>query len=194
MRAFVLLVLLAGCAETGAAKPQASAASPEATVSAPQFSRTATPAATAAPTATASAAPTAEPTVAVPDVKPPEPPKPPPPLPDVEVKNVGMHIGGGPNDNVTKRPIREAVKLHFDDLRECYAKALSPKDKETFGVDIRIPGDGGKAKITKPRTAMKGEGIVECMVGVFETVEFSRPPKGNPMTVSFSVEFTKKSK
>ena len=194
MRAYVLLVLLAGCAETGASKPQASAASPEATVSVPQFSRTAAPSASPVPSATASAsaAPTSEPTVAVPDVKPPEPPKPPPPLPDVEVKNVGLHIGGGPNDNVTKRPIREAVKLHFDDLRECYARALSPKDKETFGVDIRIPGDGGKARITKPRTAMKGEGIVECMVGVFESVEFSRPPKGAPMTVSFSVEFRKK--
>lgn len=196
MRAFVLLVLLVGCAETGAAKPQASAASPEATVSVPQFARTATPASAPLPSATAAAtaAPSAAPTVAVPDVAAPEPPKPPAPLPDVEVKNVGLHIGGGPNDNVTKRPIREAVKLYFDDLRECYAKALSPKDKETFGVDIRIPGDGGKAKITKPRTAMKGEGLEACLVGVFETVEFSRPPKGMPMTVSFSVEFAKKTK
>ena len=195
MRAFLVFLLVAGCAETGASK----AASPEAMVSAPTFSRTASPSADAsgAPASSAavpasSSAASAEPTVAVPDVRPPEPPKAPEPLPDVEVHNVGMHIGGGPNDNVTKRPIRDAVKPHFDAMRACYAKAISPKKAETFGVDLRIPGEGGLAKITKPRTAMKGEGLSECMVAAFEKVEFQKPPKGLPMTVSFSVEFKKK--
>ena len=196
MRACLLFVLLAGCADSGASK----ALSPDATVSAPTFSRTGSvPSAVApaaAPTASAvtppSASAGAEPTVAVPDVPPLEPSKPPAPLPDVEVRNVGMHVGGGPNDNATKRPIRDAVKPHFDAMRACYAKALSPKKAETFGVDIRIPGDGGLAKISKPRTAMKGEGLAGCMVEAFEKVEFQRPRKGLPMTVSFSVEFRKK--
>ena len=205
MRAAVLMLLLVGCAESGTAKPNASAAAPETTVSVPSFVRAApatsaeaaSSAAPAASVATAgSAAPvasgSASPSIAVPDVEAPAPPKSDGVLPDVEVKNVGLHIGGGPNDNVTKRPIREAVKLHFDGFRASYAKALSPKKAETFGVDLRIPGEGGVAKVSKPRTAMKGDGLVECMVEEFEKVEFSKPPKGVPMTVSFSVEFRKK--
>jgi hypothetical protein len=203
MRASLLVLLLVGCAETGAVKPNASANSPEATVTVPSFARTAAataePASSAAPVgsvaeALPSASASAGPTVAVPDVGAPPAAKPDAVLPDVEVKNVGLHIGGGPNDNVTKRPIREAVKLHFDDFRACYAKAISPKKADTFGVDIRIPGEGGTAKISKPRTAMKGDGLVECMVEAFERVEFQKPPKGAPMTVSFSIEFRAKKK
>ncbi|MBM4358840.1 MAG: hypothetical protein FJ096_12115 [Deltaproteobacteria bacterium] len=206
MRAAVLMLLLAGCAKSGAAKPNASAAAPDTTVSVPSFVRAASaatgePASSAAPAPSVvalaeSAAPLASasgaPSVAVPDVDAPPAPKSDGVLPDVEVKNVGLHIGGGPNDNVTKRPIREAVKLHFDGFRACYAKAISPKKADTFGVDLRIPGEGGVAKVSKPRTAMKGDGLVECMVEEFEKVEFSKPPKGVPMTVSFSVEFRKK--
>lgn len=192
MRASLLCVLLAGCAEAGASK----AASPEPLVGAPMFTRTAPTASASAPVPSVvpppieSASP--QPTVAVPDVSPQVPANSSEPLPDVDVRNVGMHVGGGPNDNATKRPIRDAVKPHFDAFRACYAKALSPKKVETFGVDIRIPGNGGLAKLSKPRTAMKGEGVSDCMLKAFENVPFEKPPKGRPMTVSFSLEFKKK--
>lgn len=223
MRACVLLLLIAGCAEAGTAKPTASAASPDEALSVPEFVRTAAPepsAAADAPTTGATSAeampaqpsPTASsdgvaPSASAEDVAPSASgaldeaeevaeasprPKSDAPLPDVEVKNVGLHVGGGPNDKVTKAPIREAVKPHYDAMRACYSKAISPKKADTFGVDIRIPGEGGAAKISKPRTALKGDGLVECMVEAFEQVEFKKPPKGVPMTVSFSVEFRRK--
>ncbi len=197
--------LVAGCAEAGATKPQTSAVSPEGSVSVTPFARSASPTASttaassdapaaSAPSATPTGSASAEPTVAVPDVSSAPPPAPelPAVLPDVEVKNVGMHIGGGPNDNATKQPIRDAVKPHYDELRACYAKANKPGKEETFGVDILIPADGGRAKITKPRVSMKGEGLAPCLTAVFERVEFAKPPKGVAMTVSFSVQFKKK--
>ncbi|MSP24824.1 MAG: hypothetical protein EXR75_06580 [Myxococcales bacterium] len=114
------------------------------------------------------------------------------PLPDVEVKNIGLHIGGAPNDNVTKAPVRDSVKPHFDAMRACYAKAKAPKKEETFGVDIRIPREGGKAKIDKPRTGLDGEGVTECLVIAFEAIDFKPPITKTPMMASYSVRFTRK--
>jgi len=116
-------------------------------------------------------------------------------LPNVEVKNIGMHIGGGPNDAKTKGPIRAAVKRHYDELRACYAMATNPRDKETFGVDMLVPLKGGPAKISNPRTGLEGRGVKKCMVKVFRRVVFTadKSARGWPhRMVSFSVRFRKK--
>ena len=113
-------------------------------------------------------------------------------VPAVDVQNVGMHIGGAKNTAEEKRPIRAAVSPHYDGLKRCYAKADSPAKDATFGVDLRIPGAGGAAKVTKPRSGLKGDGVTECMVSVFEAIEFPRQPHGQPRMVSYSVRFRKK--
>jgi hypothetical protein len=74
-------------------------------------------------------------------------------------------------------------------MRRCYAKATDPAKEVTFGVDIRIDGDGGKPKITNPRSGLKGEGVVDCMVAAFEAVDFPRQPGGRPRMVSYSIQF-----
>ena len=58
-----------------------------------------------------------------------------------------------------------------------------------FGVDLRIEREGGKAQVTKPRTALKGAGFTECVIGVFEKIDF-RKPKGGTTVVSYSIRFT----
>jgi hypothetical protein len=111
-------------------------------------------------------------------------------LPNVKVKNIGMHIGGGPNDDVTKAPIHRSVEPHFDALRRCFAKVEDPKKGGDFGVDLLIEGAGGKAKITHPRTALKGEGFSGCVVAVFEAIDFLKPKGGKKTMVSYSIRFT----
>ncbi len=106
----------------------------------------------------------------------------------VEVSNFGLHIGGGPNDDVTKAPILRSVEPHFPELRACYAKAEEPRQKGDFGVDLAIERDGGKAQVSKPRTAIKGEAFRACVVGVFESVEFQKP-RGGKTVASYSVRF-----
>ena len=113
-------------------------------------------------------------------------------LPEVEIHNVGMHIGGEDNTAEQKRPIRAEVAKHYDDMRRCYAKAVEPARKATFGVDMRIVGAGGPAKISNPRSGLKGEGVKECLVQVFEGIEFPRQPRGVDRMVSFSIEFRRK--
>jgi len=184
----VVLLAISGmvvaCNESSAPDPTA----PSTQASAPQFSRTATPspsptaaiAASADPSASAEAAPEPSAT-AVAEAE---------ALPEVDIKTIGMHIGGGPNDKETKAPIRKAVESQVEALRACFGRVTEPGKGGTFGVDIRIPGEGGKATIRDPRSGLQGDGVQECMVKAFESVEFSRPPKGVAMVVSYSVRFT----
>lgn len=186
--AVVLLAIPAlsvACSESNAVAP----AAPDDAASVPQFARTAPAAPSEAPSASAEAAtpaatsePAAEPSAsAVAEAE---------PLPDVEIKTIGMHIGGGPNDKETKAPIRKAVEAKLDAFRACFALVTKAEKGGTFGVDVRIPGEGGQAKISDPRSGLEGDGVEKCMLAAFENVDFARPPKGVPMVVSYSLRFT----
>ena len=110
-------------------------------------------------------------------------------LPNVEVTNIGMHIGGGPNDAVTKDPIARSVAPRFDAFRSCFAGVDDTKKAGDFGIDLLIPAEGGKAEVSHPRTAIKGAAFKPCMVQAFESVEFLKP-RGGRTKVSYSLRFT----
>lgn len=111
------------------------------------------------------------------------------PLPKVKVENIGMHIGGGPNDAVTKEPIKKSVEPHFDELKRCFAKADDQKKGGDFGLDLKIEAAGGKAKTSHVRSTIKGEGFVECVQKVFDGIDFLKPKKGKTI-VSYSLRFS----
>src|SRR5581483_4253405 len=72
-------------------------------------------------------------------------------LPRVRVKNIGLHIGGGPNDAATKAPFLRQVESHFDAFRRCYGLVESPSARGTFGIDLLISKEGGAAVTSNPR-------------------------------------------
>ena len=101
-----------------------------------------------------------------------------------------MHIGGGPNDAVTKEPIHTSVIPHYDEFRRCYGLLEDQKKGGTFGIDLLIDKAGGKPRsVTKPRSPMKGHEFSECMVHAFEQIDFQKP-KGGTTKVSYSLRFT----
>ena len=110
------------------------------------------------------------------------------PLPAVKVANIGMHIGGGPNDALTKAPIANSVAPAFDRFRACWRSADDPARSGTFGVDLLIPAEGGRAIVSHPRTRIGPEAFRDCVVRVFEEVDFARP-RGGRTTVSYSLFF-----
>lgn len=139
------------------------------------------------PGATASASP--PPSAAAPPARPNEPPpdEPPGKLPEVTVENIGLHIGGGPNDDASKAPYRKAIEPHFDDFRACYVKVAEPAKGGTFGVDLRVGRNGGKPEVRQPRTGMKGKGFRDCMVSAFQGIDLPAPHK--PLVFSYSLRF-----
>ena len=110
-------------------------------------------------------------------------------LPELKVHLSGMHIGGGPNDDVSKRPFIQAIEAAYDSLRACYKKAEDPTQGGTFGADLKIAARGGTAELQQVRTALKGESLRECIGTVFKGIEFAPPPKGRTI-VSVSVRFS----
>jgi hypothetical protein len=99
-----------------------------------------------------------------------------------------MHIGGGPNDAATKAPIAKSVEPHFPEFNRCFALVDDPKHGGDFGVDLLIEADGGKAKVTAPRTRLKGAGFEDCVVNVFKSIDFQKPRFGKTV-VSYSLQF-----
>jgi hypothetical protein len=179
------LVLLAALAPSACASPppttDASSSGP------PRPSAAAPPpvAATVAPAPSAS------------EVAPPPPPvasaaasaaAPPADAPAVDVTNIGMHIGGGKNDAAEKAPIKRSVEPHLPAFAACFGSAEDPTKGGDFGVDLRIEKEGGKAKVSHPRTSLKGDAFKTCVLGVFEAVDFEKP-KGGTSTVSYSLRF-----
>jgi hypothetical protein len=105
------------------------------------------------------------------------------------VENIGMHIGGGPNDAVDKAPIADSVAPHFDEVRTCWAQADDGSRGGDFGVDLLIPAEGGRAQVSHPRTAIHPDAFRDCMVAVFERIDF-RPPRTGRTVVSYALRFT----
>jgi hypothetical protein len=119
------------------------------------------------------------------------PPEPPPgaqSLPEVRLLNVGLHVGGGSNDEAEKEPFKRAIESRFDDFLRCYRMVHEPEKGGTFGVDLFIGRGGGKPEVRQPRTAMGGTEFRDCMVSAFSSVSFERP-KAGPTVISYSLRF-----
>lgn len=168
----------------GVASPSSA---PAPSVAAPPPAPSAPPAEPAAVATTSAAAPASAPAASA-SAPPAEPPVAEVP---VEVKNIGMHVGGGTNDAAEKAPIKRSVEPHMEDFAKCFAKVSDHAKGGDFGVDLRIEREGGKAKVSHPRTSLKGDGFKECVLAVFEAVDFEKP-KGGTTTVSYSLRFTPK--
>jgi hypothetical protein len=101
-----------------------------------------------------------------------------------------MHIGGGPNDDANKDPIRRSVAPHFDAFRRCFAKVEDATKGGDLGVDLRLDRAGGRAQVSHPRTSLKGKDFKECVVRTFEGIDFLKPKSGTATTVSYSLRFS----
>lgn len=106
----------------------------------------------------------------------------------MKVLSIGMHVAGGPYDEETKKPYLRAVEPHYPELAKCWRLVSEPKQADV-GVDLVIPAAGGKPKVSNPRSTIKGEGFLPCVVAFFEGVEFDKPKSGGPQALSYSVRF-----
>lgn len=111
------------------------------------------------------------------------------PLPELKVENIGLHIGGGPNDAETKAPFLSAISERFPAFMDCYRKNDDPATGGRYGVDLHIARAGGHPRLEQPRTALRGPEFRACLSSVFESVEFKKPSRG-PTTISYSLRFT----
>lgn len=117
----------------------------------------------------------------------------PPPKPKVKVQYIGMHVGGGPFDDATKKPFETTLAPHHPAAAECWAKHITKNKPFDMGVDLLIEASGGHPKVSNPRVRFeKGEEdgqFIPCIVAVFEAVDFPPLSRGKS-GVSYSLRFT----
>jgi hypothetical protein len=113
---------------------------------------------------------------------------------DVKIVTFGMHVGGGPFDEPTKVPFKQAVEPKFGVLALCYS-SFARKPIVDFGVDLMIDAQGGAPVVTRPRSSARNEsGYAEfetCAVKFFESIAFGKPKMGR-VGVSYSVQISPK--
>lgn len=107
--------------------------------------------------------------------------------PRVKVVTIGMHVGGGPYDEITKEPMKKSVEPRFRDLARCWKHVTKPEQIDV-GVDLVIEASGGRAKVSNSRSTAVGADFVPCVVAFFESVDFLKPNTGRTV-VSYSVRF-----
>jgi hypothetical protein len=111
-----------------------------------------------------------------------------PSLPEVVIRTVGIHIGGGPNDDPSRAAYKRQVEAKFESFRRCFRLVEEPRRPGVFGVDLDISGQGGRAKVRQPRTTMGPSAFRDCVLEAFQSIEFDRPARG-ATTVSYSIRF-----
>jgi len=111
------------------------------------------------------------------------------PLPELSVKSFGLHIGGGGRDAAAREEFLRALESASWRYLDCYRLVAEPGSVGTFGADLTVGGAGGKAKVGKPRTKLRGDEFHACMLSAFESVPFPRTPSGRAVVVSYSVKF-----
>lgn len=123
-----------------------------------------------------------------PDAVPSGPPPGTPSLPEVNVRNVGLHVGGGRNDAASKAPFLSTLERHHPDFLRCYRLVEEPGTQGTFGVDLHVGRKGVVERVEQPRPGLPGDEFRDCMVRVFEKVQFE--PMSSPVVISYSVRFS----
>lgn len=117
----------------------------------------------------------------------------PPAAPKVKVQYIGMHVGGGPFDDATKKPFETTLAPHHPAAAQCWAEHIKRAKPFDMGVDLLIEASGGHPKVSNPRLHLeKGEDdgqFVACITGVFEAVEFPPLARGKS-GVSYSLRYT----
>lgn len=105
------------------------------------------------------------------------------------MRSFGLHVGGSAADAAARADFLRALESAAPSYLDCYRAIEAPGSVGTFGADLTIGATGGKARIGKPRTKLRGEAFQACMVRALESISFSRTPSGRAVVVSYSVKF-----
>ena len=98
-------------------------------------------------------------------------------LPEVSVRHIGLHVGGGPNDEATRRPILRALEQQTQEFLWCYRQVDHPLRGGVYGVDLYVPTRGGNPEVRSTRQKLGPAEFEACMGRAFLGASLPRPPR-----------------
>lgn len=107
--------------------------------------------------------------------------------PDTGLRTVGLHVGGGPNDDTTRAKFIAPIERQFEAMLRCHTLAENRERNASVGVDLLIPTRGGRAELKDLRTALRGDQFDDCIRKAFLAVQFPRIQR--PTMISYSMLF-----
>lgn len=108
-------------------------------------------------------------------------------LPEIRVRHIGLHVGGGPNDDETRHPILRAFEAHTERFLRCYRQVDHPLRGGIYGVDLYVAARGGTPEVRATRQKLGPEAFDACMMDAFREVRLPPPPRAT--VVSYSLRF-----
>ncbi|MEY2934950.1 MAG: hypothetical protein RL033_5699 [Pseudomonadota bacterium] len=107
----------------------------------------------------------------------------------VELQSAGLYLAGPANTEPARRNLVKLFERNFGAFRRCHSSAPEHTDNASFGVDLLVPKEGGRAKVRETRTRLAGSSFKTCMARAFEAIRFEPPVTARPEIVSYSVLF-----
>lgn len=107
----------------------------------------------------------------------------------VELQSAGLHLAGPANKEPARRNLVKLFERNFGAFRRCHSSAPPHTENASFGVDLLVPKEGGRAKVRESRTRLSGAAFKTCMERAFEAIRFEPPVTARPEIVSYSVLF-----
>jgi hypothetical protein len=107
----------------------------------------------------------------------------------VELQTAGLYLAGPANTEPARRNLVKLFERSFGAFRRCHSSTPAHTDNASFGVDLLVPKEGGRAKVRETRTRLAGASFKTCMERAFEAIRFEPPVTARPEIVSYSVLF-----
>jgi hypothetical protein len=110
----------------------------------------------------------------------------------VELQSVGLHLAGPLEHERTRKQLLKLFEGQFAAFRRCHRSAPEHDYNASYGVDLLVSKEGGKAKVRETRTRLEGEAYRSfhgCMDRAFEGISFEPMPSGRDEIISYSVLF-----
>ena len=100
-----------------------------------------------------------------------------------------MHVDGLLNREPHRGRLLKVFEREFGTFRRCHDRAERHAEGLSYGVDLLVPKEGGRAKVRETRTRLAGSAFKSCMQTAFQAIRFAPPPSGRAEVVSYSVLF-----
>lgn len=94
-----------------------------------------------------------------------------------------------------REAIRQKIKEHIPEIRECYEKELrqKPELKGKIVVDFEVDSSGSaqKVSINEKKTQLKDPGVQACLIAHMKAWKFPPAPEGSVTVITYPFVFDK---